>query len=69
MIVCHLPRGPFAKRRRSFSVSNTINIIIFSDVSHDWWGRGGGGDVEGLMGRMGVGGGDGVIQLHVRDST
>ena len=32
-------------------------------------GVGWGWDVEGLLGRMGVGGRDGVIQLHVGDST
>ena len=39
-------------------VSNTINIITYTDVLHDWQGRGGAGGVEGLLGRMGVGGGD-----------
>ena len=38
------------------SVSNTINIITHTDVRQDWRGRGGAGCVEGLLGRMGVGG-------------
>ena len=40
-------------------MSNTINIITYTDVGHDWRDRGGAGGVEGLLGRMGVGGGDG----------
>ena len=57
------------------SVSDTINIITFTDVWHDWRGRGGAGDVEGLLGRIGIGGGDGwfssmlTIGLHVRDTN
>ena len=35
------------------SVSNTINIITYTDVWHDWRGRGGAEGVEGLLGRMG----------------
>ena len=56
------------------SVSNTINIITYTDVWHDWRDRGGAGGVEGLLGRMGVGGGDGwfssmlTIGHNVRDT-
>ena len=43
----------------SFSVSDTINIITYTDVCHDWRGRGGDGVLRdcweewGLEGEMG----------------
>ena len=48
------------------SVSNTINIIPYTDVWHDWRGMGGAGGVEGLLGRFGIGGVNGVISIHLR---
>ena len=38
------------------SVSNTMNIITYTDVSHDWQGRGRGWGCCGIVGENGVGG-------------
>ena len=48
------------------SVSNTINIITYTDVLHDRRGRDGAGGVERLLGRIGVGGVNGSIPMHLR---